>query len=431
MLNKTIQELVVGIPEKEVKIIQQWVVKEKHAEVINLRIQRRNKTAICLLCRKRTSKRQDRQIYRKWHVKHLFTTGGKEIRLHLEKRRFRHCGKSFVEKYSFETNGQYTKAFQDYILQEWKHLSVLEMARRTDVSDWKLWNIIKQIDTKELADEGIQFLEKLDEIHLGLDGHSFRGKDMVMVITELKQRKVVAVLPAETNDCVKVWLDGLPPKVLAKIKTFVIDMKIGIKHTIKQTLGGNVVEIVDHYHLVQEANRMVDEMRRLGNWFRREFKRELRTIVRKAKFEDKAMLKKVFHDGVIESYVEIGHRRIFLKGAERLTPHQQSLVISLLRRCPYLREAWLEKELLREALNTQDPVILEKVKNDCIKSEQYRIRQFGRTLKRWFVAILNFFQFKLTNAFTEGKNNKAKVFKRIAYGYRNKSSYIRKLYFAL
>lgn len=143
-----------------------------------------------------------------------------------------------------------------------------------------------------------------------------------------------------------------------------------LKHTIKQTIGGNVVEIVDHYHLVQEANKMVDEMRRLGNWFRRKFKRELRTLVRKAKLEDKTMLKKVFHDGVIESYVEIGHRRIFLKGAERLTFHQQSLVISLLKRCPYLREAWLEKELLREALNTQDQALLEKVKNDCIKREK-------------------------------------------------------------
>lgn len=431
MLNKTIQELLIGIPEKEVKILQQWTAREKYAEVIHLRLRRKKKTAVCPECGKRTAKRKEKTIYTKRHVKHIFTTGRKEIRLHLEKRRFRHCGRSFFESYSFETNGRYTKTFQNYVLQEWRHLSVLEIARRTGVSDWKLWNIIKQIDTETLAQEGIQFLEKLDEIHLGLDGHSFRGKDMVMVISELKQHKVIAVLTAETNECVKAWLNALPPRVLAKIKSFVIDMKIGIKHTIKQTIGGDVVEIVDHYHLVQEANKMVDEMRRLGNWFRREFKRELGNIVRNAKSENKEILKKVLHDGIIESYVEIGHRRIFLKGAERLTPHQQSLVVSLLRRCPYLREAWLEKELLREALNTQDPSLLEKVKNDCMKSEQYRIRQFGRTLKRWFVAILNFFQFKLTNAFTEGKNNKAKVFKRIAYGYRNKSSYIRKLYYAL
>ena len=129
--------------------------------------------------------------------------------------------------------------------------------------------------------------------------------------------------------------------------------------------------------------------------------------------------------------MEIKQRIIFLKAEERLTPKQQELVSTLLKRYKYLREAWLNKELLRESLQNKDEELLMKVKEDCLKSDQYRIRQFGRTLKRWFQAILNFFKFNITNAFTEGKNNKAKVFKRIAYGYRNKDSYIRRLYFSL
>lgn len=432
MPKNKIHEFVLGIPDKEVKTVHYWITCEKHAEVMNLRLKRKCGTAVCPECGRRTSKRKELGICLKRRVKHIFTTNGKEVRLHLEKRRFRHCGRSFYETYSFEREGRwYTDAFENYVLSEWRHLSVLELSRRTGVSDFRLWGIIKGIDTKGLAEKGAGYLESLDEIYLGLDGHSFRGRDMVYVITELKNRKVVAILEKETNGCVRDWLNSLPLGVLRKIRGFVIDMKAGMKYTIKQTLGGNVTEVVDHYHVVQEANSVVDEVRRLGNWLRREVKRELRAILGKAGKEEKKVLEHVLENGEIQSYAEIGHRTLFLKAEERLTPVQRDLISTLLRRCRYLREAWLNKELLRESMQTRDEYLLKKVTEDCLKSTQYRIRQFGRTLKRWFQAILNFFRLNITNAFTEGKNNKAKVFKRIAYGYRNKDSYIRKLYYSL
>jgi transposase len=431
MPTNTIQQFLLGIPEKEIKILSHWITEEKHAEILNLKIRRTGKTAVCPFCSKRTSKRKELGVIVKRRVKHTFTTHGKEVLLYLEKRRFRHCDKSFYETYSFEGNGWHTLAFENYILSEWRHLSVLELSRRTGVSDFKLWKIIKSIDTEKLAKIGIDYLESLEEIHLGLDGHSFRGRDMVYVITEVKTHKVIAILEKETNDCIRDWLNSLPPGVLKKIKSFVIDMKIGIKYTIQQTIGGNVIEVVDHYHVVQEANKVVDEVRRLGNWLRREVKREMRTILSRAKKDERKVLEHILKNGEIQSYVEIKQRLIFLKAAERLTPKQQEFISTLLKRCKYLREAWLNKELLRESLQNKDEELLRKVREDCLASDQYRIRQFGRTLKRWFQAILNFFKLNITNAFTEGKNNKAKVFKRIAYGYRNKDSYIRRLYFSL
>lgn len=154
-------------------------------------------------------------------------------------------------------------------------------------------------------------------------------------------------------------------------------------------------------------------------------------MIKKARDDEKRVLKKILERGRIKSYVEIKRRKIFLKGEERLTPAQSLLLVTLLSRCSYLQEAWLNKELFRECMQSRDPILLEKVMNDCLASEQYRISQFGRTIKRWFQEILNFFKLNITNAFTEGKNNKAKLFKRIAYGYRNKENYMRRLYFSL
>lgn len=50
------------------------------------------------------------------------------------------------------------------------------------------------------------------------------------------------------------------------------------------------------------------------------------------------------------------------------------------------------------------------------------IPSFGKcanTIRRWMTGILNSFDSSYTNGFTEGCNNKIKVFKRNAYGYRN------------
>lgn len=431
MLKISIYGKVLSLPLGEVQLKDCQIFAEEGRTVFEVTVKKRRKTGNCPRCGKRTKKLHEQKIYEKKGVKHLFTSDGKEIRLKLLKRQYRCCGDTFFERFSFEAGGWYTKTFEQYILQEWKHLSVLELSRRTGVSDHALWRMINGIDVHQMAQEGMQYLDTLEEIHLGLDGHSFRGHDMVMMVTEVKTRKVVAILEAETNACVRLWLNQLPPRVLMKIRSFVIDMKAGVKYTIKKTIGGNVIEVVDHYHVVQEANKMVDEVRRLGNWLRREVKRELMMIVKKSKGKEKNVLKKILHEGEISSYVEIKRRRIFLKAEERLSPHEQELLNMLLRRCRYLREAWLEKELLRESLQKKDPELLRKVLEDCLKSTQYRIRQFGRTIRRWYQAICNFFTLNITNAFTEGINNKAKVFKRIAFGYRNKQSYIRKLYCSL
>ncbi len=44
-------------------------------------------------------------------------------------------------------------------------------------------------------------------------------------------------------------------------------------------------------------------------------------------------------------------------------------------------------------------------------------------LRLWREAILNYFDHPYTNGFLEGKNNRIKVVKRMAYGYRNPQNF--------
>ncbi len=47
------------------------------------------------------------------------------------------------------------------------------------------------------------------------------------------------------------------------------------------------------------------------------------------------------------------------------------------------------------------------------------LTKFVTTLRNWWEVILNYFADRLTSGMVEGLNNKLKLIKRLAYGYRN------------
>ena len=50
-------------------------------------------------------------------------------------------------------------------------------------------------------------------------------------------------------------------------------------------------------------------------------------------------------------------------------------------------------------------------------------KELLHTLGNWREEILNYFDYRITNGFVEGKNNRIKTIKRMAYGYRNMDNF--------
>jgi hypothetical protein len=61
-------------------------------------------------------------------------------------------------------------------------------------------------------------MEELNEIYLWVDEHSFSGHDMVLIITELKTWKLLAVLDWITKEKLEKWIWNIPLKYHNKIK---------------------------------------------------------------------------------------------------------------------------------------------------------------------------------------------------------------------
>ncbi len=61
----------------------------------------------------------------------------------------------------------------------------------------------------------------------------------------------------------------------------------------------------------------------------------------------------------------------------------------------------------------------ESIANDSLPE----FKELLHTLANWREEILNYFDYRISNGFVEGKNNQVKTMKRMAYGYRNTDNF--------
>lgn len=136
-----------------------------------------------------------------------------------------------------------------------------------------------------------------------------------------------------------------------------------------------------------------------------------------------------------EAFLNKGYKTIFMYREKNMSGIQKLRLRQILREYDphgFLKEAWIYKEMFCEALDELDIQTIREVRDQCLDSDHYRLKQFWRTLLRRDKQLQGFCEhstdeFKFTNAYTESINNQCKVAKRVSHGFRNKESYLRKL----
>ena len=109
--------------------------------------------------------------------------------------------------------------------------------------------------------------------------------------------------------------------------------------------------------------------------------------------------------------------------AEKLREEQRQRVDSLLRHYPNIKAFYWAKEALRGLYQQEDKAMgarqLDNIILNLKAGDDGELIRWCNTLKRWQVPILNHFDNRTTNGFTEGCNTKIKMLKRLSYGLRN------------
>ena len=121
------------------------------------------------------------------------------------------------------------------------------------------------------------------------------------------------------------------------------------------------------------------------------------------------------------------NRYTLLKGAERLKDWERERLGRLFLRYPELKKAWELKESFRAWYRETDRKQAERALGlweESIRSSSLpAFKRLLPMLTNWREEILNYFEYRITNSFVEGKNNRIKTIKRMGYGYRNTNNF--------
>lgn len=157
----------------------------------------------------------------------------------------------------------------------------------------------------------------------------------------------------------------------------------------------NAKIVVDKYHYVRQVSWALDNVRKR---VQKRFIREKRIYFKKSKYLLHA------NYNFLSSDDKQALRMMISQDADLHDAWQLNQLFYDFRRCDNSKDG---RKILHEWILTAQESKLAEFK-DCITA-----------FSNWFEYILNSKDTPLTNAFTEGKNNKIKVLKRNAYGYRN------------
>lgn len=316
----------------------------------------------------------------------------KIVVLFLEKRRFRclSCGQVFTEPDEiFGSRRRSSKRLREYLGDRAMYQTVSRVAKEEGVSE----SLVRRCFTEEVGvqlgvDEGKPKASRV----IGLDEFSVKKKIFDTTISDLEKRKVLGIVEGRGKSNLEEYFTALlDPEI---VEVAVMDMHEPFRQAVQMCLPrANIV--VDKFHVIAHVNQALDKVR-----------------TRLQGKESEGRRRFLFHN-----------RYLLLRKAESLNYEERLKLIQLLNHFPELAIAWRLKESLRQWYKSSSRAEAEV--SLCYWEESVRksgLKEFGAGLpmfRNWRNEILNYFDYHVTNGFVEGKNNRIKVIKRMAYGYRN------------
>jgi transposase len=313
-----------------------------------------------------------------------------------------HCHRTRQVPIAFaEPRRRYTHAFERYVLDLSRHMTIKDVADHLGVG----WDTIKDIQQRHLekhfAKPKLKHLRLLaiDEIAVG------KGHRYLTVVLDLESGAVVFVGDGKGADALEPFWRRLRPSG-AQIEAVAIDMSQAYIMAVHEHLPQAVL-VFDRFHVVKLFNERLSD-------FRRELHREATDRL---------------HKDVLK-----GTRWLLLKNPENLAPERQERerLEEALRLNQPLATAYYMKEDLRQIWEQPNKATATRVLDDWIRrAEQSGIKilhKMAATLGAHRRGILAHYDYPISTGPLEGTNNKIKTMQRQAYGFRDHQFFKLKIY---
>ena len=110
-----------------------------------------------------------------------------------------------------------------WVLRLLKFTSFKEVSKMLGISYGRIKRILMDLKISDLPG---MMIDDLKELHLRIDEHSFRHQDMVIVVTDIKAKRVLGVLKDDRLSTLEEFLKKIPAY---KVREVCIDMKEGFR----------------------------------------------------------------------------------------------------------------------------------------------------------------------------------------------------------
>jgi transposase len=303
-----------------------------------------------------------------------------------------------------------TTRFRRHIFERARNQPFVDVAAAEKVSCYRVEEAFEAHATAELVTQDPE-----PPRVLSIDESAFKKRlQFHSVFCDPERGVVLDLVEGRGNGAVFSGLARMSDQVRGGIETVVIDCYWPYRQAIEQALPGARI-VADKFHVIRAVDAAAQRVRsRLG---KRRYRQRIGHGGGIARQHNPANNPTIFRA-----------RWLFMKRAHKLSDAEREWLWSVFEASvDELRRAWALKELFAAIYDAPDRVEAERMLNNWIDAiTRAGIPEFlntWRTLQWWREEILNYFDDRVTNAFSEGITNKIKVLKRRSYGFRNALRY--------
>lgn len=268
------------------------------------------------------------------------------------------------------------------------------------------WKTVKQID-KRLLERRLGPVDLTGVTVIGMDEFAIqRGHRYATVVIEPARKRVLWVGRGRSREEIRPFFELLGPEGCRELKAVVMDMNSAYEQEVRAHCP-NAQLVYDLFHVVAKYGREVIDRVRVDEANRLRQDRRGRKLVK-------------------------GARWLLLKNRENVTREADQVRLQeLLAANRSLLSVYVLKDDLKMLWEYRHPGYAERFWRGwyrrAMSSRIEPLKAFARKLKGYIGGVLAHCRFPLHTSLLEGINNKIKVIKRMAYGFRDDEYFFLKI----
>ena len=338
-----------------------------------------------------------------WRIVRDMPMLGEPVWLKVRLRRVRcsECGTRAERVQWLDRHARVTRRLADFVGLWCEKLPVAHVCKLSGLH----WETVRRIDRERLEGQ-LAALPEAQPTRLVMDEFAlFKGHRYATVVLDADTRQVLWVGEGRSREALRPFFQWLGPSRCAAIEAVAMDMNTAFDLEVQQHCP-NARVVYDLFHVIAKYGREVIDRVRVDEANRLRQDRPMRRVVKRARW-------------------------LLLRNRDNIPAAQQTTLDELLAANQALTTVYIMKASLKELWHPKTAWQWRAAWRTWLKmaheSEIEPLLKFAKKLKAYWRGIVARVRWPMHTGQLEGINNRIKVMKRMAYGYRDSAFFFLKI----